>query len=81
MKRLNELQRTLLFLVFYFQGLTFSRAVREISKMLGIPESTIKWNLRKLRDQGYVICGNKEERYVPIKVSREGMKVLVGDRV
>ncbi len=76
MKRLNKLQQTLLFLVFYFQDFTFSRAVREISRILGISESTIKWNLRRLRDKGYVICGNKEKRYVPIRVSEKGMKIL-----
>jgi len=36
------------------QGLTMTGLAREISRELGIPLSTVKWNLRRLRDLGLI---------------------------
>ncbi|MCD6403882.1 hypothetical protein DRN62_00540 [Nanoarchaeota archaeon] len=74
--RSEELRSAMLILLLYLEGMTFSRAAREISKVLGVSESTVRWNLRKLRDQGFVICGSKEEKFVPLRLTRKGMRLL-----
>jgi len=76
-QRINEKVFHLLYLAYYFSDFTFSQAARRISQLTGIPVSTVKWYLRKLRDMGLIICGNKNYPYIPIKVSKKG-KILLG---
>ena len=73
---LKPKQLLILQLAAYFRDLTFSAAVKRISEILKIPESTVKWNIRKLRDKGLIICGDKNNQYVPLRLTEFGMSVL-----
>jgi len=74
--KLKPKQALILQLAAYFRDLTFSSAVKRISQILKIPESTVKWNMRRFRDKGLIICGDKNNQYVPLRLTEYGMNVL-----
>jgi len=53
-------------------GLTFTGLARALSNELGIPLSTVKWNLLKLRELGLIIGGDGEARRKPFRLSWAG---------
>ncbi len=52
---------------------TMTSLAKKISRKLNLPESTVKWNLRLLRDAGLIEAGSISERNVPVKLSRAGL--------
>jgi len=55
------------------EEITLSRQAREIAKKLNIPESTVKWNLRVLRDLGLIECGSMNNKGIPIRLTYAGL--------
>ena len=53
-------------------GLTLTGLARALSIELGIPLSTVKWNLFRLRDLGLIIGGDGRARRKPFRLSRAG---------
>jgi len=43
-------------------GLTLTGLAKAISARHGLPLSTVKWNIRKLRELGLITGGNRKER-------------------
>ncbi|GEM_PF-1015604 len=77
MSELTDLQKTLLKKVRENEGKkTLTALTRELSKRYGIPESTVKWNLRKLRDMGLIIAGNAESKGTPVSLTEIGRLVV-----
>ena len=77
MNELTEIQKLLLREVDSNEGKkTLTSLTRELSKKYNIPESTIKWNLRKLRDLGLIIAGNAETKGTPIRLTDAGRLVI-----
>lgn len=75
--KLTKLQKRLL-LELYRNGNgdhTLSSLVRKLSVELGIPESTLKWSLRGLRDIGLIASGNIEVKGIPVSLTYAGMIV------
>ena len=52
---------------------TLTSLARELSEKLRLPESTVKWNLRLLRDAGLIQAGSFREKNVPVRLSRAGL--------
>ncbi|MCS7384643.1 MAG: hypothetical protein NDF53_02800 [archaeon GB-1867-097] len=44
-----------------------------ISQKLNIPVSTIKWNLRVLRDLGLITAGSKENKKIKVGLTKAGI--------
>ena len=42
------------------------------SEELGIPRSTVRWNLRGLREAGLIVAGDKENKGVPVALTEMG---------
>lgn len=65
----KSLRNTLRILVNYnLEGLTMSNAALHMYR-LGIPLSTAKYALRKLRDYGLIECGSESSRGVELKIT------------
>ena len=64
------------FATVYFRDLTISSAAKRISKMLGMPESTVKWHLRKLREMKLITSGDKNNPYRPLRITELGWEML-----
>jgi DNA-binding transcriptional regulator PaaX len=46
--------------------------MHKISREQGLPESTVRWNLNRLRSAKMVITGDKNNRGVPVKLTEKG---------
>ncbi len=81
-KKLTLLQKRILLHIAETEhlGLTCSRQVREISRRMRIPESTVKWSIRALRDFYLIEGGTPENRGVPAKVTYPGLLIAEGLR-
>lgn len=56
----------------YEGGLNYTALIARLSEEMGIPSSTIRWNLRNLRDRGLIVAGNRENKGIPVKLTRKG---------
>ncbi|MGF3499559.1 MAG: hypothetical protein ACQXXL_08100 [Candidatus Methanosuratincola sp.] len=54
---------------------TYSWYVRAISEELGLPESTVKWSLKNLRDACLIEAGSAAEKGLPLRLTYPGMVV------
>lgn len=54
---------------------TYSWYVRELSKKMGIPESTAKWTLNGLRECMLIESGTAAMRGVPLRLTYPGLLV------
>jgi len=75
-------KRILVEAYFNADGLTtLTSLARKIASKTNIPMSTVKWNLRLLRDLGLLIGGSIDRKNVPFKLSEAGRtlaKYIVG---
>ncbi|MDW8041082.1 MAG: hypothetical protein RMJ03_06680 [Nitrososphaerota archaeon] len=53
-------------------GLLFYQLVDKLSMELHVPKSTVRWNLRKLRDSGMIVAGNRDAKGVSVKLTEKG---------
>ncbi|MEM3899171.1 MAG: hypothetical protein QXD34_05125, partial [Candidatus Bathyarchaeia archaeon] len=58
-------------------GLLYYQLVNKLSIEQGVPRSTIRWNLNKLRDAGMIITGNKNAKGVPVSLTEKGKILLL----
>ncbi len=58
------------------RGLTITALVRKVSKRYKIAESTLRWNIEKLKSLGLLTCGTSEKRGVPVKLNGSGSLLL-----
>ncbi len=74
MEKLTPLQKALLAEALRKErsGLTLTGLARELSSELGMPLSTVKWNLARLRDLGLIIGGDGRSRGRPFRLSAAG---------
>ena len=79
-KALTDLQKRILLHIAETEhvGMTCSRHVREISRTMGVPESTVKWSIRSLRDAYLIEGGSRSQKGVPAKVTYSGLLVAEG---
>lgn len=58
---------------------TYSWYVRELSRRMGIPESTAKWTLNGLRECMLIEAGSASMRGVPLRLTYPGL--LVAEKI
>jgi len=71
-KRLNRKQLELLLKIKQNEGLLYYQLINKLSQKQGLPESTVRWNLNKLRDAEMIITGDKNIKGVPVKLTEKG---------
>jgi len=54
------------------EGLLQYQVVERLSLEEGIPPSTVRWNLAKLRSAGLIVVGDKENKGIPLHLTSEG---------
>jgi len=75
-KRLNTKQLKLLSEIERNEGLLYYQLINKLSREQGLPKSTVRWNLNKLREAKMVITGDKNNKGIPVKLTKRG-KMLV----
>jgi predicted transcriptional regulator len=56
--------------------ITVTNLVENISKNYSIPASTLRWNIKKLRDFEFIECGDENNRGIPAKITEMGLSIL-----
>jgi len=72
--KLTEKQRKILHWLTtrYQQDEVYTNLIKQLSEELGIPESTVRWNLRGLRDAELIYAGTKDNKGVPVQLTTMG---------
>ncbi|MEM4576178.1 MAG: hypothetical protein QW701_01805 [Candidatus Nezhaarchaeales archaeon] len=75
--KLTKLQKILLLRLYSedCNDYTLSSLVRKLSTELEVPESTLKWSLRGLRDMGLITSGGKDAKGIPVSLTYAGLIV------
>jgi len=70
----TEKQRTLLRWLSEFSGCgdVYTVLIERLSRDLGIPKSTVRWNLRRLRDSGVITAGDRDNKGIPVELTEMG---------
>ena len=77
-RKLTEKQRLMLRIVAEVQGETlYTTLIDKVSEELNIPKSTVRWNLKGLRDAGLIAAGDRDNKGVPVRLTETG-RVMVG---
>jgi DNA-binding MarR family transcriptional regulator len=75
--RLTEKQLLLLrWIAEESSGEVYTVLIERASRELGIPKSTVRWNMRRLREGGLIEAGDRENKGVPVRVTEEGLTLL-----
>jgi len=54
------------------EGLLYYRLVRKLAENEGLPASTVRWNLNKLRAAELVLSGDRYHRGAPVRLTEAG---------
>ncbi|MGD0803965.1 MAG: hypothetical protein ABSA11_07830 [Candidatus Bathyarchaeia archaeon] len=77
-RSLTEKQRMMLRIVSEVQEETlYTTLIERVSVELNIPKSTIRWNLKGLRDAGLIAAGDRDNKGVPVRLTESG-RIMVG---
>lgn len=71
---LTKKQRIILkWLILQYDGSeVYTNLINKISKDLDIPESTVRWNMRGLREADLIEAGTKENKGIPVSLTTMG---------
>ena len=64
----------------YRERMVYTALIEHLSKDLNIPKSTVRWNLRGLREAGLIRAGNKENKGIPVGLTNMG-RIMAGSVV
>ena len=72
--KLTEKQRTILnwLTTRYEEDEVYTNLIKQLSEELEIPESTVRWNLRGLREADLINAGTKDNKGVPVSLTMMG---------
>ncbi len=72
--KLTEKQRTILRWLthHYREKAVYTALIQRLSEELGIPESTVRWNLKGLREAELINAGTKNNKGVPVSLTEMG---------
>ncbi|MEM7821370.1 MAG: hypothetical protein QXX38_00960 [Candidatus Aenigmatarchaeota archaeon] len=59
-----------------WKNITITSLLYEISKKHNIPESTLRWNAKKLKELGIIECGDQKNKGIPVKITNLGIIFL-----
>ncbi len=77
-RRLTEKQRMMLQIISEVQGETlYTTLIEKVSKELEIPKSTVRWNLKGLRDSGLITAGDRDNKGIPVRLTETG-RIMAG---
>ncbi len=76
--RLTVKQRTILsWLVTHSERPVYTVLIQQLSDELAIPESTVRWNLKGLREAELIRAGTKDNKGIPVSLTAMG-RIMAG---
>lgn len=76
---LTEKQRTILrwLTAHHDEQAVYTTLIQQLSREMGIPESTVRWNLKGLREAELINAGTKHNKGVPVSLTAMG-RIMAG---
>jgi DNA-binding transcriptional ArsR family regulator len=76
---LTDKQRTILrwLITHYDEQTVYTALIQQLSQELDIPESTVRWNLKGLREAELINAGTKHNKGVPVSLTAMG-RIMAG---
>ncbi len=73
--RLTDKQRAILRWMAdnYVEETVYTSLIDVLSEELEIPKSTVRWNLRGLREAGIIRAGDKDNKGIPVRLTERGL--------
>ena len=72
-KGLTEKQRLMLQMIAEVEGETiYTVLIDRLSEDLSVPRSTVRWNMKGLREAGLIHAGDKETKGIPVSLTDTG---------
>ena len=59
----------------HMDGVVYTVLIERLSSALNIPKSTVRWNLRGLREAGFIRAGDRENKGIPVDLTEMGRLV------
>lgn len=56
----------------YDEETVYTSLIERLSKEFGFPRSTVRWNLRGLRESSLIQAGDKENKGIPVRLTEAG---------
>ena len=60
----------------HMDGVVYTVLIERLFNALNIPKSTIRWNLRGLRETGFIRAGDRENKGIPVDLTEMGRLVM-----
>lgn len=79
-KNINIKQLSYLPKIVENNGLIYYKLIDKLSKEQGTPKSTVRWNIKKLKDAGLITAGDRENKGVPVNLTEKGRIMLLAVR-
>ena len=72
--KLTEKQRNILhwLTTHYEENEVYTNLIKQLSEELDIPESTVRWNLKGLREAELINAGTKDNKGIPVSLTKVG---------
>ena len=72
-KKLTSKQRAILRFISQISGdLLYTNIIDYLSHEMKLPKSTVRWNMKGLRDNGLIQAGDQENKGVPVRLTEVG---------
>jgi DNA-binding MarR family transcriptional regulator len=56
----------------YQEATVYTNLIDKLSKELDIPKSTVRWNLKGLRESDLIKAGDRENKGIPVELTTQG---------
>jgi DNA-binding MarR family transcriptional regulator len=72
-RKLTDKQRAMLQIISEADGSQlYTTLIDRLSVEMGIPQSTVRWNLKGLRDVGLIQAGDRDNKGIPVRLTEKG---------
>ena len=72
-RKLTDKQRAMLqFISEANSSQLYTTLIDRLSVEMGIPQSTVRWNLKGLRDAGLIQAGDRDNKGIPVRLTEKG---------
>jgi len=58
------------------EGLLYHKLVQKLNQEYGLPPSTIRWNMNKLRSAKLILAGDQKTKGIPVRLTEEAKLII-----
>jgi len=62
------------------EGLLYHKLVQKLNQEYGLPPSTVRWNMNKLRSAKLILAGDQKTKGIPVRLTEEAKLIISAQR-